>query len=296
MSEFRPSASDECEPVVNFRPVLPGIPGSNLYRSSAPESAAIKIDCDEKEMNEAEKFILKEVDLILDLRGSKEGGASLKEKLIEKAPGGTFEEIVNETPDNFEVGKRYMMRLDFLGNYGGMMSYIDSNWMAPNELDGLDEKAVFQKRRSSFNSRGLAGMNIVLLERQDSMFSTLQLVTKYLEQVPAGRVLIHCTAGKDRTGMTCMLLQFVAGFSDEDMCREYTMSEAEASHIMAKVVKNHKESLLDPAIMGGADMAGIEGALSHLRTTYGSIESYLDEIGFDASWRDRLKKVLLGVE
>ena len=138
-------------------------------------------------------------------------------------------------------------------------------------------------------------MNVLILERKASMCSVLKLITKYLEQVPDGRVLIHCTAGKDRTGMACMLLQSMAGFCDEDIRHEYTLSDAEAKHIMARVVKKHKHSLalFDPAIMSGANREGIDGALSHLRSTYGSVESYLDEIGFDANWRQRLRAILL---
>ena len=44
--------------------------------------------------------------------------------------------------------------------------------------------------------------------------------------------------------------------------------------------------------MGGADRAGINGALAHLEATYGGVENYLDDIIFDSSWRERLKKVV----
>lgn len=287
--DFPPSSQkgDE-EPVVNFRPILPGV-NTHLYRSSAPEAAALKTD----DLNEAEDFALHKVNLILDLRAQKEGNLPLKQQLVER---GSFEEIFvdkKELPSTFDPSKRYMMRLDFLGHMKNIMTYIDKNWLQPNELDGLDEKAVFQKRRSSFNSRGLTGMNVIMLEQQESVLAALQLLTIYLEQVPDAKVLVHCTAGKDRTGMTCMLLQNLAGFSVESMITEYTLSEVEASEIMARVTKHHKDSFLDPKVMGGADKAGIQGALSHIRDTYGSFDQYFDEIGFDKTWRQRAKAVLI---
>lgn len=295
MSGSLSSSADDSIPVVNFRPILPGVPGVKLYRSSAPESAANKIEgYDDCQLNEAERFILNEADLILDLRPSHEGDIPLKEKLVEKAPGGAFEVQDNTIPETFEVGKRYMVRVDFIGNYAEtFISFIDKNWLAPNELNGLDEKAVFQKRRSSFNSRGLAGLNELILERKESMELVLKLFTNYLEQVPDAKILVHCTAGKDRTGMVCMLLQSVAGFSYEDMVTEYVISETEAKHVMAMSFKKHSVALVDPKIMSGANKQGLDGALSHLRAKYGSVENYLDEIGFDASWRERLKRVLL---
>lgn len=302
MPESSSSADDDIIPVVNFRPILSGVPGgnNNLYRSSAPESAANRIatasDYSSSPLNEAEHFILNEADMILDLRPIKEGDVSLKTKLAETAPGGAFEVKDNEIPETFEVGKRYLIRVDFIGDFSKTFnSFIDNNWLAPNELYGLDENAVFQKRRSSFNSRGLAGLNQVLLERKESMNVVLKLFTNYLERVPGAKILVHCTAGKDtgRTGMVCMLLQFVAGFADEDISREYVTSESEAKLVTVRAMKKHKVTLADPEIFSGATKEGIDGALSHLRVKYGSIENYLDEIGFDSTWRERLKRVLL---
>jgi len=279
-------------PIVNFRPILPGC-NPNLYRSSAPEAAAAKIDLSDAELEEAEEFVLKEVHMIVDLRQGVEGHVAMKEKLVQSALGGVFEVHADEVPEEFQAGQRYMVRIDFLGRGGNFMDFIDRNWLSPNELEGLDEKQVFQKRRSSFNSRGLAGLNVVLLEQKESMFLVLKLITQYLEQAPDAKLLVHCTAGKDRTGMVCMLLQCVAGFTEEQIISEYIISEAEAKHITAQALKNHKNSFVDPEIMSGADTAGINGALSHLQEKYGGVETYLDDIGFDLSWRERLKKVLV---
>lgn len=294
MSETNESsdAGDEPIPVVNFRPILPGT-NPNLFRSSAPEAAAVKAEAEETELDHAERFILKEVDMILDLRGSEEGDVSLKDILVGKSQGGAFEVHTDGAPETFKEGQRYILRVDYLGGISTILDYVDQKWLALGDSHGLDKKQLFMRRRESFNSRGLAGMNTVLLERKDSMLRVLTLITQYLEDVPDGKILVHCTAGKDRTGMTCMLLQFVAGFSDEEIVREYIISESEAKHIMARAIKNHRDSFIDPEIMSGASKEGIVGALEHLRTSYGSVEGYLDEIGFDETWRERLKKALV---
>ena len=142
------SSLEDAIPIVNFRPILPGC-NPNLYNSSAPEAAAAKIHLNDAELEKAEEFVLKEVNMIVDLRQGVEIHALMKEKLIA-----------------LKAGQRYMVRVDFLGRGENLMDFIDRNWLSPNELQGLDEKQVFQKRRSSFNSRGLAGLNVVLLERK----------------------------------------------------------------------------------------------------------------------------------
>ena len=39
-----------------------------------------------------------------------------------------------------------------------------------------------------------------------------------------GTVLVHCTAGKDRTGVVCALVQAVLGVSDQDIVANYVLS------------------------------------------------------------------------
>jgi hypothetical protein len=293
-------------PLVNFRPVLPGR-NSNLYRSSAPEAVMTHVrkssGCSNGNVPEEgtmeEQFILKEANLILDLRSYNEGDSASKEELVTQAPGGAFHLLVMDQtpfPEQFDRSQRYMVRMDLLGDRKQFLQFIDTNWPQPKELDGLDDQAILMKRRSSISSRGLAGMNQLLLERKVSIRNILKLITQFLEQVPDAKMLIHCTAGKDRTGMICMLLQSVAGFSDEEIITEYTISEIEAKDIMAKALQRHANPLIDPDIMSGANKEGMEGALFHLRSTYGSVDNYLEDIGFDDSWRVRLQQVMVNTK
>lgn len=40
-----------------------------------------------------------------------------------------------------------------------------------------------------------------------------------------GRCLVHCTAGKDRTGVLCALVLGLCGVGDEDIGDEYALTE-----------------------------------------------------------------------
>ena len=50
-------------------------------------------------------------------------------------------------------------------------------------------------------------------------------------------VLFHCSAGKDRTGLTAAILLSLAGVSDEDIVKDYTRSERELSSVVEVLEK-----------------------------------------------------------
>lgn len=52
---------------------------------------------------------------------------------------------------------------------------------------------------------------------------TLRFMAKADDENPAG-VLVHCAAGKDRTGTLCALIQSVLGVSREDIMADYMMT------------------------------------------------------------------------
>lgn len=91
-----------------------------------------------------------------------------------------------------------------------------------------------------------------------------------------GPALYHCTAGKDRTGVTTMLLLSLAGVSDSIIIEDYAATETFTSHIIEKQKAQLASLGLDvPDFMLHADPQNMEEALAHMRKTYGSAEKYL---------------------
>ena len=87
-------------------------------------------------------------------------------------------------------------------------------------------------------------------------------------------VLVHCTAGKDRTGWVCDLMQTVAGVSrlvrDQDYLATWYYSGAEV------------------------DLAWLNAARAQLVDDYGTVTAYLvDGCGMDPDDLTRLRKRLL---
>ena len=113
---------------------------------------------------------------------------------------------------------------------------------------------------------------------------------------PAGAVVIHCAAGKDRTGMAVALLLEAAGVSREHVVADYALSE-QALGIPA-VLADHPGP---PDARAYAEEhwrtrpATMVAALRHLDASYGGVVGYLrepcglsdDEVG---AVRDRLTR------
>lgn len=94
-------------------------------------------------------------------------------------------------------------------------------------------------------------------------------------------ILIHCAAGKDRTGITIALLLAFLGVSDETIIADYTLS----NHYYLQFKTITSKSLAQLSLVGLtesdfdylliADGTMIQKTLDYVRNNYGSVEQYL---------------------
>jgi len=112
--------------------------------------------------------------------------------------------------------------------------------------------------------------------------------------------LIHCTAGKDRTGIAVALLLLALGVPDEVVVADYSLSNLYYANFFEygqRVVRplrwlGVRAEDLQPLLM--ADPETMRIAIAHIRNQYGSIEGYLrDAAGLDSEVIARLKANLL---
>jgi protein-tyrosine phosphatase len=120
------------------------------------------------------------------------------------------------------------------------------------------------------------------------------------ENLPA---LIHCTAGKDRTGFACAMLLHALGADEGTIVADYLdTAEFLGSDSILRATAQMLEAYLGEPPDGGVvkAVAGvraeyIEAALDEIRRTHGSLERYLQLVGgLDPSRRARLQAMLLG--
>ncbi|UCR89457.1 family 1 glycosylhydrolase [Mycetocola spongiae] len=94
-----------------------------------------------------------------------------------------------------------------------------------------------------------------------------------------GTVLVHCTAGKDRTGVFIALLLSAVGVCDEDVIASYAESAQRLGQPFAEEVQAHFGGVLIPEDMRDHLLASpaeyIVDTLAQVRRDYGSTWAYL---------------------
>jgi protein-tyrosine phosphatase len=115
-------------------------------------------------------------------------------------------------------------------------------------------------------------------------------------QAPEGGVLIHCAAGKDRTGLVSAMLLGVAGVPDETIADDYALT--------AELLRPREQEWLEN---GPGERAEREAMLARFAPTaevmlavlrklterYGGVEPYLLEAGLSRGDLERLRDRLL---
>ncbi len=100
--------------------------------------------------------------------------------------------------------------------------------------------------------------------------------------VAEGPVLVHCTAGKDRTGWVAAMLQYIAGASDQDVMAEYLASNNYRADLVAEryAKTQAKEGTLQADIerVGDeVDASYLQAGLDEVAQRYGDLEGYLQD-------------------
>ena len=117
-----------------------------------------------------------------------------------------------------------------------------------------------------------------------------------------GAVLVHCAAGKDRTGMICALTHHIAGVHHDDILADYllTNDEARIERKIASLIPYFTEHLQRPVSYEATRMAVsvhpayLEAAFEVMSEVYGSVDGYIERgLGVDGAARERIQERLL---
>jgi protein tyrosine/serine phosphatase len=132
----------------------------------------------------------------------------------------------------------------------------------------------------------------------------LDLFSRYFQALAQdeGAVLIHCTAGKDRTGLLAALTHHVAGVHRDDIFDDYLLTNTVASFerrlpaVAQMIVEVSGRTPTDAAVRTAVsvDAAYLEGAFAVIEARNGSIDAYLeDALGVDAALRAQVEARLV---
>jgi len=110
-----------------------------------------------------------------------------------------------------------------------------------------------------------------------------------------GGVLIHCLAGKDRTGIAVALLLSLVGVSDADIAADYALSEislaAEFEAALAAATDDDARARLVRSY--DARPETMLATLAHLQIRHGGAKAYFMRAGLSDSDIDRIRARLL---
>ncbi|KAJ2981426.1 hypothetical protein NUW58_g6692 [Xylaria curta] len=136
---------------------------------------------------------------------------------------------------------------------------------------------------------GLVGLSLVTLDESGpEIAEALQILTS--RQTP-NPTLVHCTQGKDRTGMIVALALLILRVPTDAIAHDYLLSQPGLEPEREARVAEMVQIGLTPA-WGDCPAEMIQRVRGHLDVRYGGVEGYLDSIGFGDEDRVRLIETL----
>jgi len=117
-----------------------------------------------------------------------------------------------------------------------------------------------------------------------------------------GPVLIHCAAGKDRTGVLAALTHHVAGVHEDDIVEDYLLTNnperiaARAPMVAELIAAETGRTPTDAAIRAaiGVEAEYLAEAFRAIAAEHGGADAYLERVlGVDGAMRQRLQERLL---
>jgi protein-tyrosine phosphatase len=132
----------------------------------------------------------------------------------------------------------------------------------------------------------------------------LGILRRYFEILATedGSTLVHCLAGKDRTGMAVALFHTLMGVHRDDIVAEYLLTNRadnldalvrmEGGKVRDRLGRNISDATIR-ALMS-VDPAYLDAAFSEITRRHGSPEGYLaDQVGVTPEIRERIARLLI---
>jgi protein-tyrosine phosphatase len=171
--------------------------------------------------------------------------------------------------------------------------------ISPSRVEGLDVQTqrvpLFLGSIASFFQRDASLSDFYRSLVDDSADQVLAVIRGVLADQP---VLVHCAAGKDRTGVTVALALSAAGVERDAVVADYArterfMPEERNRAIMARLRALHPESRHLEELTTRSPAPVMAGLLEDLTTRYGSPVEYLRAHGLTDDELVELRRVLV---
>ncbi|MFC6355121.1 tyrosine-protein phosphatase [Luethyella okanaganae] len=172
----------------------------------------------------------------------------------------------------------------------------------PDDLDGLDVEVVrFPVFEGSGASQGAVGITLGALYARivDQHANVVIGVLREIAATGSDGVLVHCTAGKDRTGIVVALALLAVGVDRAVVIEDYALSQANLGGAWLEGMVSMVASYGVPdtpelrVLMGGSPPAVLEATLDIVERKHGSVRQYLLDGGLTLAELATLHHVLV---
>ncbi len=156
-----------------------------------------------------------------------------------------------------------------------------------------DEEAIHRVWRQGEDEAGIRAAYVLQTERLAANFAR---AVETVADAPDGAVVVHCFAGKDRTGLVCAMLLRLAGVGVDDIAADYGLSGDNIRSIIdpwAASAPDETERRLRLRI-GSSPPQVMADVLEQLEQRHGSVSGYLLACGAGPEALDRARTRLLG--
>jgi protein tyrosine/serine phosphatase len=127
-------------------------------------------------------------------------------------------------------------------------------------------------------------------QRPDSVVAALRAIAE-----SDGAALVHCAAGKDRTGVVIAIALSMVGVDRKCIVNDYAATEQQIGAIVGLLrrTQTYQREVADPAAIPAPEAGVMTAVLDALSAGSGGIEGWLAGHGWTSADTDRLRKKLL---
>jgi protein-tyrosine phosphatase len=165
------------------------------------------------------------------------------------------------------------------------------------DYPGLDYRHIHPEHPEWVMDGAAAGLDRFIADRYRELVELgtagIGGALKVIADPSAAPLVVHCVAGKDRTGVVCALTLSLLGVSDDDVAADYALSTAASERFSAWLRESQPRTEPLPAPMLASPAAAMHLFLDELRERHGSIEGYAKHAGLTASDLSALRSHLL---
>ncbi|KAJ1659531.1 hypothetical protein IWQ61_001407 [Dispira simplex] len=152
------------------------------------------------------------------------------------------------------------------------VSFTTKTKMAYYHVRGMRQHMMDLVGNEVFNKIGLAGLYKALLHYSGLEIARVLRVFRRRENYP---ILVHCTHGKDRTGIIIALLLSLVGVDQRLVVADYAKTRQEMQAKYEEMISDMRHIGMPPCF-ADAPPDAMNVALTELRKTYGSVSYYLE--------------------